>query len=84
MLNKKWGIEKRVAFPGGRPLADFYGVNPATGKYIYDINCGGAATCTNYIDSNGNYNPQAVPTYVNNNDDLAQRWAVQLTVKYAF
>ena len=84
MLNKKWGIEKRVTFPGGRPLADFYGVNPATGKYIYDINCGGAATCTNYIDSNGNYKPQAVPTYVNNNDDLAQRWAVQLTVKYTF
>ncbi|HWX66912.1 MAG TPA: carboxypeptidase regulatory-like domain-containing protein [Rhodanobacter sp.] len=84
MLNKKWGIEKRVGFPGGRPLADFYGVDATTGKYIYDIACGGAATCTNYIDKNGNYNPLAVPTYINNNDDLAQRWSVQLTVKYTF
>jgi hypothetical protein len=84
MLNKKWGIEKRVTFPGGRPLADFYGVNPANGKYIYDIACGGAATCTNYIDKGGNYNPLAVPTYINNNDDLAQRWSLLLTVKYTF
>ncbi len=83
LLNKNWGIEKRVAFPGGRALADFYGVDPATGKYIYNIDCTGAATCTNYI-QNGNYSPLTVPTYVNNGDDLAQRWSVQLTVKYAF
>lgn len=84
MLNKKWGIEKRVTFPGGRPLADFYGVNPTNGKYIYDISCGGATSCTNYIDKSGNYNPLAVPTYINNNDDLAQRWSLLLTVKYTF
>ncbi len=84
LLDKHWGIEKRQNFPGGRPLADFYGVDAATGKYIYDIACGGASSCVNYIDKNGNYNPLAVPTYVNNNDDLAQRWSVQLTVKYTF
>ncbi len=84
MLNKKWGIEKRVNFPGGRNLADFAGVDPTTGKYIYDITCGGkVATCTSYI-QNGGYSPQAVPTYINNNDDLAQRWSVQLTLKYKF
>lgn len=83
-LNKNWGIEKRVTFPGGRALADFYGVDKATGKYIYDISCGGAATCTNYIDKNGNYTPLAIPTYINNGDDLAQRWSVQLTLKYTF
>ncbi|HWU75430.1 MAG TPA: carboxypeptidase regulatory-like domain-containing protein, partial [Rhodanobacter sp.] len=27
MLNKNWGIEKRVPFPGARALADFYGVD---------------------------------------------------------
>lgn len=27
LLNKHWGIEKRVNFPGGRALADFYGVD---------------------------------------------------------
>ncbi len=77
LLNKKWGIEKRVGFPGGRALADYYGVN-ANGQYIYDIS--GA----NYTDANGNYSPRAIPTYVNQGDDLAQRWSVLLTVKYTF
>ena len=84
LLDKKWGIEKRQPFSSnGRYLADFYGVDTATGKYIYNIDCGGAASCTNYI-QNGSYNPKAVPTYINNNDDLAQRWSVQLTLKYMF
>jgi hypothetical protein len=83
LLNKNWGIEKRVTFPGGRALADFYGVDPATGKYIYNIDCGGAASCTSYK-QNGQYSPLTVPTYINNGDDLAQRWSVQLTVKYTF
>jgi hypothetical protein len=86
MLNKHWGIEKRVPFaPGGRSLADYYGVDPATGKYIYDITCGGAkaGSCANYV-QNGKYGPRDVPTYINNNDDLQQRWSVQLTVKYLF
>jgi len=72
-----------VPFPGARALADFYGVDTATGKYIYDISCGGAKTCTNYI-QNGHYSPQPIPVYINNNDDLAQRWSVLLTVKYKF
>lgn len=78
LLNKKWGIEKRVGFPYGRSLADYYGVDPATGKYIYDI------SGSNYTDSNGNYSPREIPTYVNQGDDLAQRWSVLLTVKYTF
>jgi hypothetical protein len=83
MLNKNWGIEKRVNFPGGRALADYYGVDKATGKYIYNIDCGGKAGCTNYNQGSG-YAPVAVPTYINNNDDIAQRWSVLLTVKYTF
>ena len=82
LLNKHWGIEKRANFPGYRNLADFYGVG-ADGKYIYDISCGGAAKCSNYIDGNGNYQPQQAPVNTFPND-LAQRWAVQLTVKYTF
>ncbi|HWU76783.1 MAG TPA: carboxypeptidase regulatory-like domain-containing protein [Rhodanobacter sp.] len=82
LLNKHWGIEKRANFPGYRNLADFYGVD-ANGKYIYDISCGGAKSCSSYIDSNGNYDPQQVPTSTYPTD-LAQRWAVQLTVKYKF
>ena len=88
LLNKNWGIEKRVPFPGGRALADFYGVDPTTGQYIYNIDCGSGtgaapASCTNYS-QNGKYSPKAVPTYINNGDDLAQRWSVLLTVKYKF
>ncbi|HEX5327474.1 MAG TPA: hypothetical protein VFW75_12450, partial [Acetobacteraceae bacterium] len=84
LLNKHWGIEKRANFPGYRNLADFYGVDPATGKYIYDITCGGrTSSCSNYINKNGSYSPQQVPTSTYPTD-LAQRWAVQLTVKYTF
>ena len=78
LLDKHWGIEKRVNFPGGRALADYYGVDPATGKYIYDI--GGS----NYTNASGDYSPRVIPTYVNFGDDLAQRWSVLLTVKYTF
>jgi hypothetical protein len=83
LLNKHWGIEKRVAFPGGRALADYAGVDPKTGKYIYNIDCGGKPSCTTY-NQGGGYQPLPIPTYINNNDDLAQRWSVLLTVKYAF
>lgn len=78
LLNKHWGIEKRVDFPGGRSLADYYGVDTATGKYIYDI------SGSNYTDADGNYRPRPIPTYANFGDDLAQRWSVLLTVKYTF
>jgi hypothetical protein len=76
LLNKHWGIEKRANFPGYRNLADFDGVG-ADGKYIYDI------TGSHYINDNGDYSPEQVPTSTYPND-LAQRWAVQLTVKYTF
>jgi len=83
LLNKHWGIEKRVNFPGGRALADYAGVDPKTGKYIYNISCGNKSPCANY-NQGGGYQPLPVPTYINNNDDLAQRWSVLLTLKYTF
>lgn len=78
LLNKHWGIEHRVDFPGGRSLADYYGVDQATGKYIYDI------SSANYTGANGSYAPKAIPIYANQGDDLAQRWSLLLTVKYTF
>ncbi|CAM0999503.1 Oar protein [Rhodanobacter sp. Root179] len=75
LLNKHWGIEKRANFPGYRNLADFYGVD-ADGKYIYDI------SGSKYL-HDGSYSPEQVPTSTFPSD-LAQRWAVQLTVKYTF
>ncbi|MEO7068632.1 MAG: carboxypeptidase regulatory-like domain-containing protein [Rhodanobacter sp.] len=76
LLNKHWGIEKRANFPGYRNLADFYGVD-ANGKYIYDI------TGSHYTTKAGDYSPDQVPTSTYPTD-LAQRWALQLTVKYKF
>ena len=61
-----------------RKVADYYGVDPVTGKYIYDI------STANYTGANGVYSPKAIPTYANSGDDLAQRWSVLLTLKYKF
>lgn len=35
LLNKDWGHIDEVAFPGGLGVAQFAGVDPKTGKYIY-------------------------------------------------
>ncbi len=77
LLDKDWGTELKADYPGYRSLADYYGVDPETGKYIYDI------TGSSYTDENGNYRPDPLPynTYPN---DRSQRWAVQLTVRYKF
>lgn len=78
LLNRKWGVEKRADFPGYRKLADFYGVDPTTGKYIYDIT--GSA-----YGGGSEYKPNSIPTYVDYYyGDLAQRWSVQLTLRYKF
>ncbi|MEP7044621.1 MAG: carboxypeptidase regulatory-like domain-containing protein [Dokdonella sp.] len=37
MLNKKWGQISNPNFPYARSLANFAGVDPATGKYIYNL-----------------------------------------------
>lgn len=38
LLNKDWGQIREVGFPGGYGIARFAGVDPATGKYIYNYN----------------------------------------------
>ncbi|HET6632919.1 MAG TPA: carboxypeptidase regulatory-like domain-containing protein [Rhodanobacteraceae bacterium] len=78
LLDKHWGVENRASFPGRRNLADYYGVDPDTGKYIYDI--------TGYpYNQNGHYQPEVVPYYVDYMfGDRAQRWGVQLTLRYKF
>ena len=37
MLNKKWGQIYNPNFPYNRSMASFAGVDPATGKYIYNL-----------------------------------------------
>lgn len=75
LLNKKWGVERRASFPLERYLADTAGYNPATGKWIYDINdakYGGA----------GVYTPAEIP--VNESQTPSQRWSLLMTVRYSF
>ena len=75
MIDKEWGVERRADFPLERRLADVAGVNPVTGRYIYDI------SGVNY-NRNGTYQPNALP--VNESFTPSQRWSVLLTARYTF
>ena len=71
MLNKKWGNVYDIDFPYARTLANFAGVDPATGKYVYTLPTNPAA----------NYAPGALKL----EDQFAQsRWSVLVTVRYTF
>jgi hypothetical protein len=74
LLNKDWGqiYDAPFATAGGyaRSLANFRGIDPATGQYIYQLPTKG-----------GNYNPQAY----SREDSFAQsRWSVLVTLRYTF
>jgi outer membrane receptor for ferrienterochelin and colicin len=74
MLNKDWGDIYDVPFAtaGGfsRSLANFRGVDPATGQYFYALPT-----------RNGNYNPQA---FVKEDANAQSRWSVLVTLRYTF
>jgi hypothetical protein len=80
VLNKKWGQQYYVGFPYTRNLAAFGGVDPATGKYIYQLP----------TDANGNYQPGLKGYYDAPTDNSAtkvnpvSRWSAMLTVRYTF
>jgi hypothetical protein len=80
VLNKKWGEQYYVGFPYTRNLAAFGGVDPATGKYIYQLP----------TDANGNYQPGLKGYYDAPTDNSAtkvnpvSRWSAMLTVRYTF
>jgi hypothetical protein len=81
LLNRKWGIERRASFPLTRNLANVSGIDPATGKYIYDISSGA------YKDANGNYAPGSLVINEGQTPGApvpSQRWSVMMTVSYRF
>ncbi|MBN8884566.1 MAG: TonB-dependent receptor [Rudaea sp.] len=81
LLNSKWGVEKRATFPLFRQLANVTGIDPASGKYIYDI------TGSQYKDANGNYRPQQLivnETGGGGTSIPSQRWSVMMTARYTF
>lgn len=71
MLNNKWGDIYDVDFPYARTLANFAGVDPATGKYVYKLP----------TDSSGNYAPGALKY---ENEKAQSVWSVLVTVRYTF
>ena len=57
-------------FPYARTLANFVGVDPVTGKYVYSL-----------LTSNGKYAPASTKL----EDQFAQsRWSVLVTLRYTF
>lgn len=81
LINSRWGIERRAPFPLTRNLANVTGIDPTTGKYIYDIS--NAA----YKDANGNYKPQSLVINEGQTPGApvpSQRWSLMLTASYSF
>lgn len=74
LINKDWGKIEQYPFPLTAQLARFRGVDPATGRYVYDV--------SNYFnETTGAFNFPA-PTL---QDGSAQsRWAVQVGFRYEF
>jgi len=71
LLNKKWGEVYDIDFPYNRTLANFAGVDAATGKYVYKLP----------TDKNCNYAPGSLKF----EDQFAQsRWSAQITLRYEF
>jgi len=74
----KWGYLGKgnrtyydIDFPYSRALANFSGIDQATGKYVYSLP----------TDKNGNYAPGALKF----EDQFAQsRWFMQVTLRYEF
>lgn len=74
MLNKKWGniYAPTFASAGGysRDLAQFAGIDPTTGKYVYNLPT-----------VNGNYAPEQLSR---DDTNAVSRWSVQVTLRYTF
>ncbi|HEY6941142.1 TonB-dependent receptor [Dokdonella sp.] len=75
MLNKKWGQIYDVPFAsaGGftRGIANFRGIDPATGQYIYSLP----------TTSDGHFN---APQFVKEDAVAQSRWSVLVTLRYTF
>jgi hypothetical protein len=81
LLNSKWGVEKRAAFPLTRNLANVSGIDPTTGKYIFDI------SSSQYKDANGHYVPGSLVINEGQTPGVpvpSQRWSVMMTASYKF
>jgi hypothetical protein len=71
LLNKDWGLIEDYGFNSTRRVANYAGIDPATGKYVY-----------NFTGTTDNASIQE-----NNNDKgntAVSRWSIMVGVKYKF
>ncbi|KAG0738385.1 hypothetical protein G6F31_021133 [Rhizopus arrhizus] len=71
LLNKKWGRIEDYGFNSTARVASYAGIDPATGKYIYNFT---GSTDTPTIQENNN----------DKGNTGVSRWSMQLTLKYKF
>ncbi len=71
LLNKKWGLIDDYGFYATRRVANYSGIDPATGKYLYNFT---GRTDNSSIQENNN----------DKGNTAVSRWSMQLTVKYKF
>ncbi len=77
LLKSAWGVERRAPFPLTRNLANVSGIDPATGKYIYNLP----------TDASGNYAPGQFVINEGQTPGVpipSQRWSLMLTASYRF
>lgn len=71
LINKDWGLVDDYGFFSTRRVANYAGINPATGKYVYNFT---GSTDNSAIQEN---NGDGINTGVS-------RWSVMLSLKYKF
>ena len=70
LLNKKWGRINDYGFNSTARVASYAGIDPATGKYIYNFTSADAPQIQENNNDKGNTG--------------VSRWSMQLTLKYKF
>lgn len=71
LLNKKWGLIDDYGFFSTRRIANYAGIDPATGKYVYNFN-------------GSTDNPQVQENNNDKGNTAVSRWSMQVTLKYKF
>ncbi|MCL7714199.1 TonB-dependent receptor [Stenotrophomonas mori] len=71
LLNKKWGLIDDYGFYSTRRVANYAGIDPATGKYIYNFT---GSTDNSQIQENNN----------DKGNTAVSRWSMMLSLKYKF
>ena len=71
LLNKDWGLIEDYGFFSTRRVVNYAGIDPATGKYIYNFN---GSTDNAQIQENNN----------DKGNTAVSRWSIMLSLKYKF